>query len=125
MTSVGRQLAVFAAAIGAMSCQYLGAGTAAKLGGRETPAVPVLAAGADEVTLNRQWAERVFSVMPEPFSFTYGGRPSSELLPGWKVERSSREPTMMPLTFASTRAFRTSRRAMSNSPGVKSSNTTS
>jgi len=26
-----------------------------------------------------------------PFSFTYGGRPSTELLPTWKLERSSRE----------------------------------
>ena len=62
MNSVGRHLAVIAAAIAAMSCQHLGAGTAAKLGGPGMPAVPVLAAGADEVTLNRQWAERVFSV---------------------------------------------------------------
>ncbi len=28
-----------------------------------------------------------------PFSFTYGGRPSREFLPGWSVERSSREIT--------------------------------
>jgi hypothetical protein len=84
MNIVGRHLAVLAAAIGAMSCQHLGAGTAAKLGGREMPAIPVLAAGADEVTLNRQWAKTVFSATPEPFSFTYGGRASSELIRTWK-----------------------------------------
>jgi len=84
MNSVGRHLAVLAATIGAMSCQPLGAGTAAKLGGREMPAIPALAAGADEVTLNRQWAKAVFSGTPEPFSFTYGGRASPELIRTWK-----------------------------------------
>ena len=52
---------------------------------------------AAELAEARRWtvsklgfAGQEFSKKP-PFSFVYGGKPSSELLPQWKVERSIRE----------------------------------
>ena len=49
---------------------------------------PVWAArSAPEVALNRRWAEEMFPSAPAdgplPFSFVYGGRPSSEFLRSW------------------------------------------
>ena len=44
-----------------------------------------------DVALNREWAEQAFSDRAgadPPFSFTYGGRPSSEFLRTWKREAS-------------------------------------
>lgn len=47
-----------------------------------------LANADDEVTYNQSWAEQVFSetcpIEKLPFSFVYGGQPSSELIAGWK-----------------------------------------
>ena len=39
----------------------------------------------EEITMNRQWAEQVFSSSPDylPFSFVYGGKSSTEFLPTW------------------------------------------
>ena len=65
---------------------HVEAETAVRLGGRELSANAVAPAPQDEVAFNRQWAERVFGDAPEPFSFTYGGRPSSELVQTWKRE---------------------------------------
>ena len=50
----------------------------------------VLAADA-ESRLRNKWLEHQFESKPAalPFSFVYGGRPSSELLPDWKIERDS------------------------------------
>ncbi|MEI8079618.1 MAG: alpha-galactosidase, partial [bacterium] len=55
-----------------------------------------LAGGAEpEVAFNCQWAEQAFAVKPTsrsagdaplPFSFTYGGKPSSEFIADWKRE---------------------------------------
>ena len=48
-----------------------------------------LAIAAEEIALNQSWAEQVFSddactIDQLPFSFVYGGRPSSELVATWK-----------------------------------------
>ena len=46
---------------------------------------------ADELAKSRQWAAAKFETGTEPFfSFTYGGKPSRELLKTWDVERTSR-----------------------------------
>ncbi|MBI2844877.1 MAG: alpha-galactosidase [Armatimonadetes bacterium] len=57
--------------------------------------VPALAAmqADDEMVIARRWAATHFSVQAAqaPFSFTYGGRHSSELFKSWSVEVSSRK----------------------------------
>jgi len=50
----------------------------------------------DELAQVRQWVAARFAGVGEPgkpqppFSFTYGGKASSELLPGWELKRNSR-----------------------------------
>ncbi len=43
-----------------------------------------------DLPLEEATERRLFSAEP-PFSFTYGGKPSAELLKGWEVKRSSRK----------------------------------
>ncbi|MCC6442244.1 MAG: alpha-galactosidase [Armatimonadetes bacterium] len=48
-----------------------------------------------EISLNRQWAERMFSAEPEsalPFSFQYGGQELREFIGSWKREISEEAP---------------------------------
>jgi alpha-galactosidase len=47
-----------------------------------------------ELRLRRQWVAKHFDakVGALPFSFTYGGRAAAELLPAWKLERTSAKP---------------------------------
>ena len=78
-------MAVIGVVVGAMICLHVEADTAVRLGGRELPANAVAPATQDELAFNRQWAEQVFGDAPEPFSFTYGGRPSSALVQTWKL----------------------------------------
>src|SRR5262245_23696499 len=47
-----------------------------------------------EMALSRRWAEEGFGDKPPaepPFSFHYGGKASADLLPNWRVQRSSRQ----------------------------------
>ena len=50
-----------------------------------------LAPSADETAAARHWMETAFgeAAPAPPFSFTFGGRPSSELLKSWKMERAT------------------------------------
>lgn len=73
-------------AVAAMICVNVEADAAVRLGGREFPTNAIASTTQDEAAFNRQWAERVFGDAPEPFSFTYGGRPSSALVQTWKRE---------------------------------------
>ncbi len=65
----------------------------------------VLASDA-ESRLRNKWLENQFESKPAalPFSFVYGGRPSSELLPNWKIERKSgrRQPGRRPSMLIAT-----------------------
>ncbi len=47
-----------------------------------------------ELKLRRNWAAQHFDATAAAlaFSFTYGGRPASELLPSWKLERERANP---------------------------------
>jgi hypothetical protein len=47
-----------------------------------------------ELRLRRQWVAKHFDakVGALPFSFTYGGRAATELLPAWKLERATAKP---------------------------------
>jgi alpha-galactosidase len=47
-----------------------------------------------ELKLRRNWVAEHFDAKPAalPFSFIYGGHPSSELLPNWKLERHRSKP---------------------------------
>ncbi|MDX9975076.1 MAG: hypothetical protein RBU21_18970 [FCB group bacterium] len=49
-------------------------------------AISALCAAGDEELSNFAWADRAFSeeVATLPFSFVYGGQPSSALLPAWE-----------------------------------------
>ena len=86
MTTACKRVAVIGVLAGALIGLPVKADTAVRLGGREIPANAVAPATQNEVAFNRQWAERVFGETPEPFSFIYGGRASSELVKGWKRE---------------------------------------
>ncbi len=59
-----------------------------------------------ESKLRHKWLENQFESKPAalPFSFIYDGRASSELLPNWKLERSSgkRQPGRRPSTLIAT-----------------------
>jgi alpha-galactosidase len=93
-------VAVLGTVIGVMCCLHVKAGSAVRVGGWEVPDNAIVPTTDDEVAFNRQWAERVFSVAPEPFSFIYGGRDSSELLKTWK--RESRAETVSATTLHRT-----------------------
>jgi alpha-galactosidase len=86
MTTACTRLAASGVVMGAMVGFNVEARDTLRFGGRELPVNPIAPATQDEEAFNRQWGERVFGDAPEPFSFTYGGRPSSKLIQGWKRE---------------------------------------
>ncbi len=100
LANVRKHVLVMGTLLSAMIGLCLGADTAVKVGGWEVPTNAVALSTKDEVAFNRQWAERAFSVSPEPFSFVYGGRPSTELLKTWK--RESRAETINATTLQRT-----------------------
>jgi alpha-galactosidase len=89
LTNACKQVALMGAFVSVMIGLHAEADTVVKVVGQGSSANAIVPTAGDEVTFNRQWAERVFSVAPEPFSFIYGGRASSELVKTWK--RESRE----------------------------------
>ena len=50
-----------------------------------------VAPSGEEMSAAREWRESHLSANQAPFSFAYGGKPSSELLPTWKSERVSKK----------------------------------
>lgn len=68
-------------------------------GGKQAPTVD------PEVSQNKQWAEKAFSATGDlPFSFVYGGKPSSEFIRSWKhqVEDATIDPTTVQRTLTLT-----------------------
>lgn len=67
---------------------------------------PAASATSAELKLRHQWLAQHFDAKAGalPFSFTYGGRTATELLPAWKLERTpaKRQPGRVQRTLSCT-----------------------